>query len=168
MPLPNAFDANEIFVLICIIVFYSVFFMLPKRIPWSITIILMLFGILLARFADHLMAGPSINFYDIMDWDKYELFDVLLYLLYAPFAYFFLYLYERLHIRGFFIPIFIVLFSIFAIVFEWINVLFGVFHYKNWELRYSVSVYLLAQVTLLLFYQILKHKYNKELTNFRE
>ncbi|MRG86120.1 hypothetical protein [Salinibacillus xinjiangensis] len=159
MPLPQEFDHNEWFLLISLVLIYGVMFLLPKHIPTTITILVMIFSILSARFLDHLMAGPTINFYDMMDTGKYDLTDVFLYFLYGPFGYFFIYVYEKFNIQGLAVLFYILICSLFSIGYEWLNVHFDVFNYKNWALRYSFTVYMGVQAITILFYHFVKNRY---------
>lgn len=158
MPLPENFDQNEWFVLISLLISYAVVFFLPKRFPVSIAVIIMLFALNVARLFDHLLSTPHLELYTMMDTGKYELFDLLLYLLYPPFAYLFVYLFDRLRVRGYWIVFYLVVSSGFGTFFEWINVKFHVFQYFGWKLPYSFTVYLVTQtLTLLLFEFLRKH-----------
>ncbi|WP_269409869.1 hypothetical protein [Lentibacillus daqui] len=165
LQLPQAFDENEWFVIIAIIIAYSVIFWLPKRFPLSLTILLLLFGSTVARIYDHLLSSPDLHLYHIMDTSHYELFDVIAYLLYGPFSYIYIYLYERLNIQGFWILVYIVTFSLFGTMFEGLTVLFDVFNYHGWELTYSFTVYLMVQSTfILIFYRPIKRFYRLQST----
>ena len=54
MTLPEKFDQNEWFILVSLIITFSIVWMLPKRFPLSITLLLMLFSSTVARLFDHL------------------------------------------------------------------------------------------------------------------
>ncbi len=92
MKLPNSFDINEWFVLICMFIAFSVLHLLPKRFPLSISILIMLYSSTTARFADHILAMPRIDLYDIMNSPYYDLFDIFTYVL-IGLAGFFLYMF---------------------------------------------------------------------------
>ncbi len=157
MMLPQRFDENEWFVIIVTLLSYSVLLLIPKHLPKSIMIMVMLFSSTVARLFDHLLSSPKLNLYDLMDAPKYEVFDLLTYLLYPPFAYVFIYLFNKLKIRGFWIVLYILLWSIVGTMFEWLTVIFGIFNYNNWKLSYSFTVYLIVQSLTLLFFQYLIH-----------
>ncbi|WP_010677720.1 hypothetical protein [Bacillus timonensis] len=157
LPLPNEVSTNEWFVIISLIVSYSVFFFLPRRkFPMSIIILILLFSATISRIADHLFAGPPLDLYDLMDNGNFEMFDILTYLLYGPFALFFIYLYEKFKIKQIYTFLYIMAFSIFSVVYEWITVLFGVFTFKEWRSIYSFPVYLFVQSLIILYYHLLK------------
>ncbi|MFS0616019.1 hypothetical protein [Lederbergia ruris] len=165
LQLPTTFDENEWFIIIGLILSYSLILWLPKRFPLSLTILLLLFGSTVARIYDHLLSSPDLNLYNIMDSRKYELFDVISYFLYAPFSYLYIYFYEKLNVRGFWILLYIVISSIIGTLFEGVNALFHVFNYHGWKLSYSFSVYLGVQALTLLFYHMIKHFHHRQTTN---
>lgn len=152
MPLPKVFDQNEWFVLLWLIIGYTVIFFLPKRTPLSILLLIMLFSSTVARVSDHLLAAPRLDLYNIMDTGVYDFFDFLTYFLYAPFGFLFVFIYERMRLRGIETFFYIVIWSLFGTFFEGICVHFNVFTYNNWQLEYSFHVYLVTQsLTLGLF-----------------
>ncbi|KAA0544599.1 hypothetical protein FZW96_19510 [Bacillus sp. BGMRC 2118] len=159
MPLPTKFDHNEWFLLLALFISFSIILFIPKRIPVSISILIMLFSIVVARLTDHILSAPRTELYQIMDTEKYELFDLLLYFLYAPFAYIFVYVYYRLNIKGMKILFYIIVCSTFGTLFEWITVEFRIFDYKSWNLQYSFSIYLVSQACTLLLFMILWRRF---------
>lgn len=156
MALPNHFDINEWYILFWLFVTFSIVFLLPKKFPFSMTIMMMLFSTIIARFLDHLLAIQGWDLYDVMDGPKYELFDLLTYVLYAPFGYLFVYFFDRLRMRGLWIVAYIVAGSLAAIAFEWLSEHFNVFTYKRWNLSRSFPVYLIIQCLTLLFFRYIK------------
>jgi hypothetical protein len=164
MPFPEVFDQNEWFVLIVLFLSLVIVYLLPKRMPLSITVLIMIYSFTVARLSDHLLSSPKIDLYNIMDTEKYEFFDLILYLLYAPFGYFFVYIYEKIRVRGYWTVVYILLWSSFGSLFEWVSVYFNIFTYKEWELKYSFTVYVFTQtLTLLLFNYLRKqHQCNTE------
>ncbi|PKR84667.1 hypothetical protein [Heyndrickxia camelliae] len=153
MPLPHKFDENEWFVIIGIIISYTIFFLLPKRFPINITILLMMFGSVVARFSDHLLAGPGVDLYNLMDTPNFELFDLILYLFYAPFSYFFVYFFEKFGIKGFGTLFYIIGCTLGGTMVEWLTKQFHVFNYNGWHLAYSFTVYLIIQTLTLFLYK---------------
>lgn len=123
---------------------------------------MMLLGAVIARLFDHLLSSPDLNFYNLMDTDKYELFDIIAYCLYAPFSYFFIYFFEKFHIRGVGIFLYILVWSLFGMMFEGISVIFHFFNYHGWKLAYSFGVYLITQLLTLLLYRLLMHVHQRE------
>lgn len=158
LPFPERFDENEWF-LIVILAGSVLLLFLPKRFPTSMSILLMLFSSFYARTFDNILAAPFFDFYDIMDSDKFELFGVFTYFMYAPFAYLFLYFYDRFNIKGGNIALYILGSSLFGIGFEWITTKFNIITYKDWNLAYSFTVYLFVQYTTILFFHYVKKLY---------
>lgn len=159
LPFPEKFDENE-WLLIGILIGGIFLSFLPKRFPTSMTILLMIFSSFYARTFDNILAAPSLDLYDIMDSGKYEFFGVFTYFMYAPFAYIYLYIYDKLDIKGFNTALYIVGCSLFGIGFEWLATKFNIFTYKGWKLAYSFTVYLFVQYTTILFFNYIKKVYN--------
>jgi hypothetical protein len=157
LPLPKQFDQNEWFILISLAVLVLLLIFLPKRFPTSITTLILVFSMAIARVVDHLLAGPSINLYDVLDSGKYELFDILCYVPYAPFAYIFVYMYDYWKIKGIYTSLYVVIISLIGIGFEWLTTtpLIDFFKYHNWNVIYSLPIYLAIQPITLLFYHLI-------------
>ncbi|PRX26647.1 hypothetical protein BX659_11911 [Orenia metallireducens] len=164
LPLPKSFDKNEIFLITVLFLLILIIRFLPKRFPKVITILILLEAFTIARLADHLLASAhvmGIDFYDIMDTGKYEFFGLFTYLIFAPFGYLFVYLYDWIKPRGVYLCLYIISWSLFSTCFEWIMVLFDIYKYKNWNLAYSSIVYLVVQPLTILFFEFLIREYNK-------
>lgn len=153
LPLPQKFDGNEWFVIIGIIASYTLVFLLPKRFPASISILLMMFGSTVARISDHLLAAPRVDMYNLMDTPNFDFFDLILYLLYAPFSYFFVYFFVKFKIKGYGILFYIIGWTLVGTMFEWLTKQFHVFIYHGWHLAYSFTVYFIIQTLTLIFYK---------------
>jgi len=159
MPLPIEFDQNEWFVCIACVLSYAVLFLLPKKIPNSLVVLIFIYSFTVARLYDTVLASPWVDFYDIMDTGKYDLFDIILYVMYAPFGYFFIYAYETFNIKGLGIILYILIWSAAGTGFEHLNSIFDVFEYKNWRPIYSLSVYFITQAGTIALYTFLKKMY---------
>jgi len=105
MQLPISFDHNEWFVLISFVINFVLVFLLPRRFPRSVVILIFLFSAVVARLCDHLLAGPSFDFYNLMDTGKYES---------KLCARFFV---QSLFLYSFFVCFFVVFFSVFFSIF---------------------------------------------------
>ena len=158
-PLPKVFYANEWFVIVTFILSSCAVLLVRREFPTSILILIYMYSIIMARTADNLLAGSELDLYDIMDTDKYELFDVFTYILYGPFGVFFIYFYRRWHVKGLFTLLYILTWSLIAIGYEQISVYFNIFTFKEWNQFYSFLVYLFVQSLLLLFYHLLITKH---------
>lgn len=153
----HAFDKNDWFLITALIVSYGVMLLLPKKFPLSISILLNLFGIAVASLFDNSIGYRPFDFYDIMDGPGYTFMDLLVYFLYAPFGYFFMYGYSWLHIKKMGTVFYILLFAAASVGFEWLCIRFQVFRYKHgYSIVYSYTIYLFVQASLLMFYGYLK------------
>jgi hypothetical protein len=165
LPLPEQFDMNEWFIIISIVVSYTIMFLLPKRFPFSVSILMLLFAIFVARTTDEVLAGPNVDLYNVIDSGKYELFDLISYAMYAPFAYFFVYFFDLLKPRGFYLFLYIVSFSLIGWGFEWISAKFQIFTYIEWKFIFSLAVYLVIQPLTLLFFHLVNSVHKESLSN---
>lgn len=153
MTFPRNFDQNEWFVIVSLIIFILIVRFLPKRFPTSITILIMAFSITIARAYDHLLSLPKLELYDVMDSPTFEIFDLFVYVLYAPIGYLFNYFLEKLNINGPWIALYIFFSSVCGTLFEWLCDYFNVFTYKGWHLSYSFTTYLITQGMTLIFFK---------------
>lgn len=159
--MPKKFDENEWFLLVCLVICYVIMFRLPRRFPPSITVLFLLIGPTIGRLFDHLLATAKLDLYNLMDTPNFDFFDLIIYFLYAPFSYMFLYFYDKWNIKGYWILLYLLLCTFFSGLFEWINQVFHVFTYKGWKLSYSFGVYLGVQSFVLLFYHLLMSYTNR-------
>ncbi|MGG3562393.1 hypothetical protein ABES03_12375 [Neobacillus rhizosphaerae] len=166
LPLPQKFDQNEWFILFTIIVLVCLLNKLPRRFPTSITILLLMFTISVARGVDHVIAGPHVDLYDIMDSGDFELFDLLCYVPYAPFGYVFIYLYDKFQLKGISLILYIVIFSVGSIGFEWMtgSNYISYLKYSSWKPIYSLPIYLVIQPCTILFFHLITSIHEKSLT----
>jgi hypothetical protein len=162
LPLPEKFDENEWLIIATLVGGIFLYKLLPKRFPTSMTLLIVLFSSFYARTLDHILASPLMDFYDVMDSPAYELFGVFSYFMYSPFAYLFIYLYDKFNIQGMKTALYVFGFSVVGIGYEWIAVKLGVFTYKEWEFAYSFTVYLFVQYTTILFFEYIKRNYHKK------
>lgn len=150
----KAFDLNDWVLLICIAVTYGMICIMPKRFSVSVTFLLFLFSSTAACMLDNSIGGHIFDLYDIMDGPAYTIMDFFVYLLYAPFGYFFIYFYDRFQLRGMKTIVYIAISSLLGVIFEWGCSLAGMFHYKDsYSLGYSFCIYLVSQTGAVLFYR---------------
>ncbi|MFJ5714076.1 hypothetical protein [Neobacillus sp. NPDC093127] len=158
---PEKFDSNEWFILISLIVSYTCIFILPRRFPYSVTLIMLLFSMAYAQIIDHILAGQSLDLYDINDVEKYELFDLITWFLYPPFGYIFVYFYDKWRVRSVGVFWYILLWAFIAMGEEVLSLKFHIFTYENWKLSYSFPVYLITLSIYLLFFVYIKGQFEK-------
>lgn len=156
----KGFGMNDYFIIAAVILSWSIFFFLPKIFSKQLIILIILFSLTVASIMDNSFAVAPFDYYDILDGPEYTFMDLVVYLLYPPFGYFFLYFYKWLQIRIQYIFLYITAATFIAVCFEWINQKMGVFHYKNgYQIIYSICFYLVFQTILLVYYRWIKFKH---------
>lgn len=155
-------EINDWFILCINLINLIVFYKMPKKFPASITLLILLFGVAMAKTANFIFGIPPYNLYEIDNAiDRLDLTDLLLTAIYPPFCYYFLYIYEAWKMRGVSVFFYIFIVAVFAVGFEYLAVLADVFLYTGWKLFYSFPVYLISLSLALLFYQLIRAKIPK-------
>lgn len=155
----HTFGRNDYFVIITVLILFTIMYFLPKRFPQIVTCLILLFGLTVASVLDNSLAIYEFDFYDIMDGPAYSFMDIVMYLLYMPFGYFFLYLYDQFQLRGKATVLYIFGWSILAVGFEALCSYYGVFHYKKgYEIYYSFPVYLCVMPLTIAFFHLISSK----------
>lgn len=158
----NQFNANEWFVLITLVLGFLFVFILPKRFPIKESIFYLLFGIFIGKFFDHTISIKPFDFYDVNDKSTYQFTDFFSYIMFAPFGYFFIYIYRKLNIKPIMVLPYILGWSVIAIVIEYFASKLGVYHYKNgYKLLFGFPIYLLCQACLLWLHHLVQGKKNQ-------
>jgi hypothetical protein len=156
----NRFPAdNQWFLLVGLIVSYGVVLLLPRKLPRSVSFLMMMLSASLALGFDHTIGVPPYDLYDTNIDPAFTLADLFLALLYLPFGYFFVYGYRQLKIRRLGIPFYILVWSLFGTGFEAIALHFHVYTYKGWSLRYSFVVYVCVQLISVIYYHLLMRRF---------
>ena len=166
LPLPIQFDQNEWFIILNCVFGYIWLLFVPKRYPHVISVLVVLFTVTVAVIMDHTIATPPLDLYDINDLKKYELFDVITYFMYTPYALLSVYLYDKFNPTGLYFTAYVMMWSLLAVGFEWLAVILNVFKYNGWTMLYSFSFYLFATTLHLKFFQFIL-RYFKETTTAR-
>jgi hypothetical protein len=150
------FNENEWFVLILLLCSYLLVVMLPKRFSMVETLVYIVLGIYIVNLCDHTISLDPFNLYDVNDNSSFEFFDFLSYIMFGPFCYFFLYIWDRLKIKGTYMFIYILIWTLVAIFAEWLANQVGLFHYRgSFNLYYSGIIYIFVQtITLGVYYSI--------------
>jgi hypothetical protein len=152
----RAFDQNDWFILINCVILYGIMYTLPKRFPKFITYQMAIFSITIAGFFDNSFGDIPFDFYDIMDGPAYTVMDAVVYFIYPPLGYFFIYIYDRFNFRGRSTFYYILSCSFISVIYELICVKFQVFHYKNgYGAYFSFVIYLFFQTLAIFFYRFL-------------
>jgi len=153
---PKDFGPNDWFIIGWLIIMYAIVWRLPRRLPRSVSLLVMLFSLSLAKGSDNTLGTKPLDLYDTNQIPKFDWTDLLTWALYPAFGYVFVHLYDRCRVRGYALPAFIVACSLFASGFEYVSVLLDVFTYKSWNLAHSFIVYLWAQSLTILFFEWMK------------
>ncbi|HEY0829053.1 MAG TPA: hypothetical protein VGE40_13220 [Bacilli bacterium] len=156
LPLPLKFDENEWAAIITFVIGYTAVFLCPKRFSKVIVLLLLSFGVAASMVLDQILAAGPIDLYDVYDSKKFELFDLLIYFMIAPFSYLFIYFYDLIKVKKSWILLYLFLCSLLAVAVEWLFLHLHMFTFKNWKLVYSYPIYLSLQILLLLFYHFIK------------
>ncbi|MDR6549873.1 hypothetical protein [Paenibacillus qinlingensis] len=152
------FQRNTIFTMICLVLGYGFVWLLPRMMPRSISLLMMLFSIESATALDTVIGVKPFDFYNANIYPYFDLADLLTWSLYPVFGYLFAYYYNKFRIKGLLIPLYILVSSLIGTAFEALNVYFDVFQYNHWKLSYSFCIYLVVQtLTVLLFTRLKKH-----------
>lgn len=162
MKLWESFDKNEIILLILVAAAYLVYFLLlkkPDRLAPQIRILSLLWGVSIGTLFDFTIGGGQSDFYRVNDLNNYEVTDVVYYLLFAPFGYFFFYYYERLKISKRTFIIYMLVWAIAAVAMHWILMRAGIITLqKGYRLAYSFPIFLVTQTLTGIYLQLLKAK----------
>ncbi|ASK63804.1 hypothetical protein CFK37_17390 [Virgibacillus phasianinus] len=159
MILWGTFDKNEIVILLMLVIFYSIFFLLPKKFCRDITALFFLWGLTIGIFFDFTIGGGLIDYYKLNDSNEYGLNDMLYYLSFAPFSYFFIYFYELLQINAKTFIWYVVGWSLLGVGLQWVFTLVDIVNFKNgYKLLYSLPVFMLSQTITGLYYQFIRSK----------
>ncbi len=155
LPLPEQFNENEWFIILTIVCGFILILFLPKRYPLVISILMILFTVTIAIIMDHLIATPPLDLYDLNDLKKYEVTDIITYLMYSPYALLCVYLFDKFDPKGIYITAYVILWSLFALGFECLAVFFNVFKFSGWTFLNSFAFYLLATSIYILFFRFI-------------
>jgi hypothetical protein len=156
---PERFDANEWLIIIVSLIGLSCIWMLPRRFSPSMGLLTSLVPLLFAKMFDSILLLPPFEAYYVNDMKKVEWFDLLLYLMYSPFGYLFLYAYDWFRPKPVGTVAILTLTSLLAVLFEWVTVKVGVFHYTGWKIYYSLPVYIIVQSLYIILYERMKREY---------
>jgi hypothetical protein len=155
----KSFNSNEWFVIISVVVLVLLIWITPKIFSILEGIALFLYGIATGLFYDHTISVKPWDFYDVNDNSSYQMIDFLSYIMYGPYSYFFMYLYEKLNIRGFSHIIYVFIWSSLALLMEWIGLKIGLFHFdKGYSMYWSFPIYILTLTLQIIFYHVIKRK----------
>lgn len=143
---PVHFDENEWLVLTTMIGLLIAFALVPKRFTPVAAATIMLYNVGFSLLTDSLMGCAfPFDFYDTMDTDKYDIFDLVIYMIHYPiYGYFFAWAFTYWKEWHKPIPVFVVLWTVLTTGLEWVSSLLNVYHYINgWNIFYSGIFYMI-------------------------
>ncbi|PAE23832.1 MULTISPECIES: hypothetical protein [Bacillaceae] len=162
MKLWKEFGNNELYLLLMIAAAYLVYFLLirrPDRLVKQIRVLSLLWGIAIGILYDFTIGGGRTDFYKINDLNNYEVTDIFYYILFAPFGYFFFYLYEKLNISKKTFIIYVLVWALFGVFFQWVLTAADIITLqKGYKLIHSFPIFLLTQTLTGVYIQVLKSK----------
>ncbi|WP_127498348.1 hypothetical protein [Paenibacillus glycanilyticus] len=139
------FNSNELYVITLMTVGFTFYRLLPRTLSPLQTAFTMLLSVTSGLIFDHTIAIPPFDLYDTGDNSNYEVFDFISYLMYAPYGYMYIYGFERFRISGIVTIGYMLVWAAIALLFEWLGVKCGVFHYKHgYHILYSIPIYLVV------------------------
>ncbi|MUK87962.1 hypothetical protein GMD78_06065 [Ornithinibacillus sp. L9] len=153
----TTFNWNEWFIILTLLTMSVMIWVMPKIFSVTEGIAFFVFGVFAGMLFDHTISVEPWDLYDVNDDSSYQVMDFLSYVMYGPFSYFFAYIYKRLHIQGFFHIGFILVWSLFAFLLEWIAVKIGLFHFdKGYPMYWSIPIYMTTQSLLVIYYHVIR------------
>ncbi|MBE6182746.1 MAG: hypothetical protein E7150_00585 [Bacillus sp. (in: Bacteria)] len=159
------FNGNEIWLIVLDIVAYLILFLLPKRLQPQITALSLLWGLSIGILYDFTMGGEIVDLYKINDLSNYEITDVLYYLLFAPFGYFFFYFYAVLNIHKKSFLYYVIIWAIIGVTVHWLFTLMGIVtNQKAFKVAYSFSIFLVTQTITGIFIEMVKSRHKMLIT----
>ncbi len=156
--LPKKFDENEIFILIIGFFLTLLVLILPRKFSLTETVLIFLFNFYLAAVVDHIIAGPPLNLYDIMDDPKFEIMDLFMYLfVYTSSGYLFIYGYTYFSRPWYKSTAYVLAVALFTVGLEWIAHNFLVFKYFEWSIYFSMIAYVILFTVNIYFFKLVRH-----------
>lgn len=151
------FDRNEWYVLIMLVLSFGAVILLPKRLPRHLLILSLVWGSASAMLMDFTIGGGLMDYYRVNDSNRLELTDLLTYLMFAPFGYFFIYFYEWLRIRKTTLVYYILAWTVVGFgvqaISEWMKM---TEYQRGYKAEYNIPIFLVVQTITGLFYAYLK------------
>lgn len=153
------YDWNEWFFLISTFIVLLLFYPIRTYFSPVIVILIWIYNIALVSTIDYFLIATPFKVYYFGDNPTYELSGALFHLFMYPCAsLIFLYIYDKFQLCGKKTAWYILSWTGFAIFYEWICVKNKALIYTGWKLQYSIPVYPVAAIVLILFFHFVKRK----------
>jgi hypothetical protein len=153
------FDWNEWFFIISSLISLSLFLLIRKYFSTAMIIIIWVYNIVLVSSIDYFCISTPFKLYYFGDNPTYELSGALFHLFMYPCAsLFFLFIYDKWELYGKKTVWCILCWTGFSLFIEWLCIKNKALIYAGWKLYYSIPVYPLAAVILIILYRFTKKK----------
>lgn len=153
------FDWNEWFFIITTMIMFLLFLPIRNYFPAIIVIIIWVFNISYVATIDYFLLATPFRLYIYGDNASYELSGALYHLVIYPCAsMLFLYGYDKWAFYGKKTVWYILGWTVFSLLFEWLNLKNHALTYTGWKLYYSIPFYPATSVLLIMLYRYTKKK----------
>ena len=156
------YDWNEWFFLISSVAALLAFWPIRKYFRPVIVLLIWMYNIFLVSSIDYFLIATPFKAYYFGDNPTYELSGALFHLFMYPCASLvFLYFYDKFEIYGKKTVFYILGWTGFSLIYEWICVKNDALIYTGWKILYSIPVYPAAAILLIIFFHFIKDKYQE-------
>lgn len=153
------FDWNEWFFIISSALIFMLFLFIRKYFPPVMIIMIWIYNLTLVSSIDYFFIATPFKLYYFGDNPTYELSGALFHFFMYPCAsLLFLFAYDKWSLYGRKTAWYILCWTAFSLLFEWFSVKNKALIYTGWKLYYSIPVYPLAAVLLIIVYRFTKKK----------
>ncbi|MBD2868781.1 hypothetical protein [Paenibacillus arenilitoris] len=152
-------DWNEWFMLFTSIGSVLAFLPIRRYFHPVLTCIIWLFSLVYVETIDFFLVGSPFQLYYFSDNETYEPSAVFVHMTqYSVSSMWFLYGYHKWQLRGMKLFLYILAWTGFAVLYEWICILNKVLTFTGWKLLYSVPTYPVSSLLLIAVYRLIyKH-----------
>lgn len=157
------FDSNEIYLTILIAFFFVVFFLLLRKKIFKphITLLSLVWGFSVGILIEFTIGGGLLDFYRVNDSNSYEIMDLVYFLLFSPFGYFFFYFYHRFKINKKKVIFYVFAWAIVGVSAHWMFTQLGIITLqKGYHIALSFPIFLVIQTLSVIFYEQIKYREN--------
>jgi hypothetical protein len=159
------YDWNEWVSLFSTIVIFLLFFPIRKYFHPLTTIIIWISCIAFVESIDYFLAGSPFKLYYFGDNDTYEPSTVLIHWVqYSTISLIFLYFYDKWKLRGFKLWVYILIWMIISVLYEWLLILNKVLTYSGWHLYYSIPTYPVSSLLLIGLFHFIQKNLRKQVS----
>lgn len=153
------FDWNEWFFIISSLLIFLLFLLIHKYFSFVMIVMIWVYNLALVGTIDYFLVATPFKLYYFGDNPTYELSAALFHLFMYPCAsLLFLFAYDKWKLYGTKTIWYILCWTGFALLFEWISVRNHALIYTGWKLYYSIPVYPLTAILLIIVFRFMKKK----------